>query len=59
MAGRHVWGACMVVGGGMRGRGHAWQGDVYGRGAGMAGGCVAGGHAWQGAYVADIMRYGQ
>ena len=27
----------------MRGRGHAWQGDMHGRGT-----CVAGWHVWQG-----------
>ena len=39
----------MACGGGMHGRGnawqgeHAWQGGMHGRGS-----CMAGGHAWQG-----------
>ena len=39
--------------GGMRGKGHTWQGCVC-SGGGMCGrgACVAGGHVWQGACVA-------
>ena len=39
--------------GGMRGRGHAWQGTciaggMHGRGCVWLGACIAGGHVWQG-----------
>ena len=55
--GRHV-----VWQGGMHGSGHAWWGDMSGRGAckgGMHGGVVFGrGHAWQGACVSGGMYGG-
>ena len=39
----------------MRGRGHAWQGSMRGRGV-----CVGGGvHGGREACVADTKRYGQ
>ena len=55
MAGGHAWTGGMRGGGGMHGRGHAWQGAC------MAGGVCGreGGRAWQGACVADTTRYGQ
>ena len=56
-------GGGVCVAGGVRGRGHAWQGGMHGRGGMRGGGAcmVGGGQAWrEGAGVAgDSTRYGQ
>ena len=47
--GWHVWMLGMYMAWGVcEARGHAWQGDMHGRGVCVAGG-YAWGHAWQGA----------
>ena len=44
----------LFMGGGMCGRGHAWQGGMHGRGACVAGTCVAGGMHGRGACMAGV-----